>query len=67
MENELQTIKIGDGKYLLLIKWYRPLQGEDGVIAKQITEGLEEWWSSDEKFFSISIGDDADLTFERAK
>jgi hypothetical protein len=67
MENETQAIKIGGGKYLLLIKWHGTLRAEHGEIANQITEGLEEWWKGDEKFLSISLGDDVDITFERAK
>ena len=66
-EERVKSIKIGNGKYLLLINWHRPLQEGDGYIAQKMTEGLAEWWKGDEKFFSISVGDDADITFERAE
>ena len=62
MDENIQTIKIGDGKYILLIEGDRLLSGDD---IRYSTEYLERWWNSDEKFCIVTFTKNFSVKVER--
>jgi len=65
MKNNVKEIKIGDGRYLLLIQYGRERESYIMQSVDRVTEQLKEWWEGEEKFFPLVFGDDIEVTVER--
>ena len=63
MRKKMETIKIDeDGKYVLVVESNHSLLQTQ---IEEVSEVLQDWWNSEDKFYILAIGEDIRVRFER--